>query len=234
LVSAFTYVIAKQDLSLDTNNSIVIAAHAVVVQVDADGNVIESETGWGDGERFVERGSWATYFQYTWQDCNGGGGPESGTETAFAFGGDWATCFLTIDEDADNVGDFNRWGWTNGALPEGSYSFDIYAGAGQCDLSKGTLVGSLSVEYASGTATVTFNMTETDIDTGLPYTMVETHLYVGSEILPTNNGEFTVAPGQYPTIHDELDNVTSDSYTISGLSGDIYVVAHATVAGFPL
>lgn len=31
-----------------------------------------------------------------------------------------------------------------------------------------------------------------------------------------------------------LANVTSDSYTISGLSGDIYVVAHATVVGFPV
>jgi len=235
LVAEDTYVIAKSDLGLDANNSVVIAAHAVVVQVDGAGNVIANETGWGYGERFVDKGSWATYFQYEWEECDAPPPPqESGTETAFAVG-DLATCFLDLDMDMDAERDFNRWGWTNGALAEGSYSFDIYAGAGQCDLTKGTFVGTLSVNYSNGTATVTFQMTETDATTGLAYNLVETHLYVGSEILAKDvNGAYTVAPGQYPTIHDELANVLSDSYTISGLSGDIYVVAHATVAGFPV
>lgn len=231
----FTYTIAKADLPLDENNStLVIAAHAAVVMVDGDGNVIASETGWGDGEPFVERGSWAMYFQYTWQDCNGGGGDEYGTETAFAYGGDYATCFLTLDLNGDGTFDFNRWGWTNGPLAEGSYVFDIYAGAGQCDLDKGTFVGTLTIEYYAGTAEVTYLMTETDAYTGMAYTMIETHLYAGSDILPTNNGAYTVAPGQYPTIHGDLEYVTSDSYTITGLSGEIYVVAHATVYGFPV
>ena len=43
------------------------------------------------------------------------------TETAFAYSETYSDCFL-------NYG-FNRWGWTNGPLTEGSYSFDIYAGA---------------------------------------------------------------------------------------------------------
>ena len=220
-----TYVIPKVNLSLDENDAIVIAAHAVVVQVDDSGTIIENETGWGAGDRFVDRGSWATYFQYTWQDC-GGGDDDSKTETAFAYNDEFATCFIGADFDGDGVDDgFNRWGWSNGALAEGSYTFDIYAGAGQCDLSKGTYVGQLTVDYSNGVANVTFT-------TFSLYNMVETHLYVGNEPL-ARNGEYTVAPGQYPTIHGELANVTSDSYTVSGLSGDIYVVAHATVAGFP-
>jgi hypothetical protein len=225
-VTEFTYVIAKADLSLDDNNSMVVAAHAVVVQYDDAGNQISNETGWGDGDRFVDRGSWATYFMHTWQACDGsGGGDDSGTETAFAFGEEISTCFLDIDVDEDGNGDFNRWGWTNGALSQGSYEFDIYAGAGRCDTNKGTLVGTLTVDYDGSTATVTYNVTA-------PFGMVETHLYVGSDILASNSGDFTVAPGQYPTIHDELASVSSDSYTIGGLSGDIYVVAHATVDGF--
>jgi hypothetical protein len=108
------------------------------------------------------------------------------TETAFAFGGDYATCFLDIDNDGDGEGDFSRWGWTNGPLPAGSYEFDIYAAAGQCDLS--------------------------------PYSLAETHVYVGNDILPQDNkGGYTVAPGQYQMV--------------TGLSGDIYVVAHASVYG---
>ena len=95
-------------------------------------------------------------------------------------------------------------------------------------------VGSVTVNYDGSSATVTYTTSGTNAASGLPYTMVETQLYVGSEILPRNNGEFTVAPGQYTKIHGELSNVTSDTFTVSGLSGDIYVVAHATVAGFPL
>lgn len=87
-------------------------------------------------------------FQYTWQQCDAPPPPpESGTETAFAYGGEQlATCFLDLDFNSDSKSDFNRWGWTNGPLAAGSYSFDIYAGAGQCDLTKGTLVGTLNVE----------------------------------------------------------------------------------------
>lgn len=76
-------------------------------------------------------------------------------------------------------------------------------------------------------------MTGSDAITGLAYNMVETHLYVGGEPLARSNGEYTVAPGQYLAIHSELNNVATDSYTITGLSGEVYVVAHATVAGFP-
>ena len=225
-VTEYTWVIAKADLSLDGNNSLVIAAHAVVVKYDEAGNQIANETGWGDGDRFVDRGSWATYVVHTWQACDGAAEESnSGTETAFAFGGDFAICFLDIDEDEDGNGDFNRWGWTNGPMGPGLYEFDIYAGAGQCDLSKGTLVGTLTVDYDGSTATVTYDVTA-------PYGLAETHLYIGNDILASNGGDLTVAPGQYPTIHDELASVSSDSYTIGGLSGDIYVVAHATVDGF--
>lgn len=96
-VSEDMYVIAKPNLSLDASNSVVIAAHAVVVQPDHAGNVMASETGWADGDPFVEKGSWATYLQYTWQAC--GKEPLTQalrTETAFAFGGGVATCFLDI------------------------------------------------------------------------------------------------------------------------------------------
>jgi len=52
--------------------------------------------------------------------------------------------------------------------------------------------------------------------------MTATHLYVGNDRLPKNKmGNETVAPGQYPYSHDPLANVTIDSYTVTGLSGDI-------------
>ena len=41
-----------------------IAAHAAVVKLDAVGNVIDSQTAWGFGTRFVPQGNWATKFDY--------------------------------------------------------------------------------------------------------------------------------------------------------------------------
>ena len=146
-------------------------------------------------------------------------------ETAFAYGGLDATCFREIDvEPPIGKRDFSRWGWTNGPLTAGSYAWEIYAGAGQCDLSKGTLVGELTVDYDDVTGDVTVIY---DIDTG--WELYETHLYVGCDMLPTKNGRFTVAPGQYGNSHD-LEGASSDTFTVNVVCANgIYVVAHAVV-----
>lgn len=228
--TSWTFVKPLSELGITNTNTcedftVFFAAHASVRRVDANGNVVQTETAWGDGYRLVDRGSWATGFQIDFKCINEDvtGGPSESCETAFAFGGA-ANCFLSIDEDGDGNGDFNRWGWYIGPLSQGTTTYDIYAGAGQCDLTKGTNVGTLTVNYSGSTATVTYNMSG-------PYVMDETHVYVGSEILPRKNGDFTVAPGQYGNIKD-LTTATTDSYTITGLSGDIYVIAHAVVCGF--
>jgi len=199
-----------------------VAAHAALRKDNGDGTY-QTETGWADGDTFVDRGTWATFFsgQLVCSETGGGTG-EQECETAFAFGGESAACFLDIDEDGDGNGDFNRWGWSNGPLGPGAYTFEVYAGAGQCDLQKGTYVGTLSVDYDGSMATVTY-----DADPSGAWFWEETHLYVGNEILARNvNDNFTVAPGQFPNIHDDVDS-TTDTYVVEGLSGDIYVVAHA-------
>ena len=142
-------------------------------------------------------------------------------ETAFAFGGDDGTCFLDFEDLSAN-----RWGWTNGPLEEGSYEFEIYTGAGQCDLSKGTHVGTLYVEYEDGEVKVTYELFD-------GFSLTEVHIYVGNDPLPTRsqgrNGEVpTVAPGQYTYTNDNL-NYLSSYYQEFYASGEIYVIAHAVV-----
>jgi hypothetical protein len=145
-------------------------------------------------------------------------------ETAYAYGGSLATPFTEL------LGQ-GPWGWSNGPLSDevGSYTFDIYAGAGGGDINNGTLVGTLTVDYDGTTVTVTYDMDE-------GYTMKSTHLYVDTESLPINhNGESTTAPGQYPYKHDDLNNVTTDFYLVNGFGGeDIHVVAHAVVCWFSI
>jgi hypothetical protein len=178
----------------------------------ADGS-FQSETAYGAGTRLVQRGNWATWFSVV-LNCTQDEPKLATCETAFAFAQDKATCFIGSD-----VIDTSRWGWYNGPLGPGNYSFDIYAAAGQCDLDKGVLVGTLNVSYDGDAANVTYTM--------LPgFTMDEMYLYVGSEPLPRKNGSFTVVPGQFGYIHD-LTDASSNSFTILGLEGNIYVVAHA-------
>ncbi len=199
------------------------ATHAVVARdIDGDGIYDEQETAWGDGDRMVARGNWSTYFTIKLECDLGGVGNESG-ETAFAYdcAGD-ANCFIDIPDEG-----INRWGWTNGAYGPGTYYLDIYAGAGQCDITNGTLVGLLTVVYDGAIATVTY-------ETCGDYKMDEVHLYVGNNILawddnPADPG-YTVAPGKFPYTDDDIDT-NSYTFTIDGLSGSIYVVAHAVVVG---
>jgi len=230
--TTYTFTIPFTDIGFECGDTTTFyaAAHAALRCLQADGSY-QTETGWGNGDRIVAKGNWATYF--TFNIFCSGSNPSEECETAFAYGADYAHCFIDdLDFAPWNIPDgyFERWGWTNGPLGTGTYYFDIYAGAAQCDLSKGTLVGTLTVAYSGGTATVTYTM-----NTG--YTMDETHLYVGNDILAkkctppsSTNCEWTVAPGQFPYKHDGLpDNTTTDTYTVTGLSGDIFVVAHAVV-----
>lgn len=206
------------------DNIYYVAAHAALKNT-CNGT---QETGWGSGSGFPGR-NWAMFTTIT-IDCGNGGGGNETCETAWAYGENVATCFIGADFDGDGNDDgFEKWGWSNGPLAAGTYTFALWAGAGQCNLNNGTLVGTLTVVYDGPNATVTYDMNP-------GFTMDETHLYVGNDPLPekctgppaNQNCEFTAAPGQFPDIHD-LTNAITDTYTIYELSGDIYVVAHAVV-----
>jgi hypothetical protein len=135
--------------------------------------------------------------------------PQLDCETAYAFGGNVATCFLDLSPI-----NANNWGWTN-YIGEGSYDWPIYAGAGQCDISKGTLVGNLSVEYFGGTVTITYEI-DPEFELG------DTHVWVGTTPLPLKKGKYTTAPGQF-------NNNFENPVVVSGLSGNIYIAAHSGV-----
>ncbi|WP_256622174.1 hypothetical protein [Methanolobus chelungpuianus] len=130
-------------------------------------------------------------------------------ETAFAkLDNEKAICFL--DEG------FDRWGWTNNITP-GNYTMELWAAAGQCDTSKGTLVGNVTVIYTPGSVNVTYNVTP-------GYLLEETHVYAGTSMFPQvkvgKKTVDTIAPGQY---YISIP---------SGYDGELYVIAHAVV-GIP-
>ena len=76
--------------------------------------------------------SWGYYVNYCKQVCT----ITNTCETAYAYGEQYANCFLNIPGVTSN-----NWGWSNGPIGAGTYSWPIYAGAGQCNIGNGTLVG---------------------------------------------------------------------------------------------
>ncbi|MCG9970081.1 T9SS type A sorting domain-containing protein, partial [Christiangramia crocea] len=173
-------------------------------------------------------------------------------ETAFAKRNDTpdspnrSYCFIDERPDETNFNwtldfDANRWGWTNFISiseftvdNDYTFSMDLYAAAGQCDINKGTLVGSVDVTYTGdeegGTVSVSYNM--------LPgYWLGGVHVYVGQEPYMwrqqgNKEGEYTVAPGQYPFNSDNAGEYTYletiEPISVEGVTG-FYVIAHADV-----
>ena len=110
---------------------------------------------------------------------------------------------------------FNNWGWSNPVEPGAAgYEMQLWAGAGRCDTSKGTLVGKVVIDYNGG-----FNA-EYVLDS--PFILTEQHVYAGSTMFPQQRRgrgwADTTAPGQY--------------YISSPLEGNIFVIAHGVV-GLP-
>lgn len=191
-------------------------AHAAV-GLYVDGNMTQEETAYGQGPG-IPGGNWAMYFtiDLICETEPPPPPPPKTCETVFAFGGDLSTCFIGMTGV-----DANRWGWTNGPLELGTYSFDLYAGAGQCKLDNGLLTGTVDMVYGPGGIELTMTALE-------GVTFDETHVYVGATPLPIDRrGNYTVAPGQFPFGHD-LTDATTDSFTIPA-SGPVYVVIHGVM-----
>lgn len=201
------------------NETLFVAAHAALKQV-VGGVVVSTETGWAAGDRFRERGSWATYFSYTLPcDEDPGTGPGGDRcETAWAYGSN-AFC-------GDPVLGVTRWGWYDQLMAEGETTQTLWAGAGQCDTSKGTNVGSVSYNLNSGNLTV-------NIATTGEFYLTEVHYYAdSSHIAPVHpNGGYTVAPGSLDEGRDADNGFTpriSDSWS-EGNHIMPYVMTHAVV-----
>ncbi|WP_242087499.1 T9SS type A sorting domain-containing protein [Aestuariivivens sediminis] len=145
---------------------------------------------------------------------------------------------------------FKRWGWTNTISEHGTYTYAVYRGAGRCDLSKGTYVGDLIVEYTEeGMVNFSYDLLtwDDDNDANTPevplYLISEVHLYVGCNPYPFKSNApddlaeedypdyYTVAPGQYSYNANipEGDYYPGYEASLSGVSGAFYFIAHAVI-----
>jgi len=169
-------------------------------------------------------------------------------ETAYAYGGElsststdpagdvgdgYAVCFPNVEDATEE-----KWGWTNGDLSPGNYEWPIYAGAGQCILSKGSIVGTLYVNFSNNgggnySAEVTYDLDTEAFDIE-GFDFVELlHLYVGDTAIPPS-GNFAPGhfykdgdPDYFPQELISQDNVNlTATYKITGLPNRIWVIGH--------
>jgi len=145
-------------------------------------------------------------------DCendNGGGA----CETAFMFGNN------TINSFSNS----NRWGWAeNFDQADNTETYNIWAGAGQNDTSKGTHVGN---------ATVTLNDdgdVELSIDLFSGFSIDELHVNL-SENRPS--GKVAKAPGQYNRNGEVSANTLNYTFDFNNTDGDFWIIVHAVACG---
>ena len=178
-------------------------------QKDDLSSVLETEAveGRGKSENSKTEEGEASHEEHS-ENC--GCEENEGCETAFGRFCDCAdnnSCFSDFG--------FSRWGWSVKLNEYGEKSFNLFAGAGQCDLNKGTRVGEVKVTYSED-GSVSYH----DFDMLSGFDVKEFHFYAGDNPVPLmGNGKETVAPGQY---YNEGDT--------DGQKG-VYVIVHAVVCG---
>lgn len=122
------------------------------------------------------------------------------------------TAYMMGDFDFITEGDFtgNSWGWAEHFMDEGDdeYSYPIYAGAGQNDISKGDLIGYVYLTADGDDFTIVV-----DYNTGVDVN--DLHVYIGDTPLETS------APGQFDNQDDSM------TYEFTDADGDFWFAVHA-------
>jgi hypothetical protein len=137
-------------------------------------------------------------------------------ESAWAEGTEEDVDVLAVESFCENG--FSNWGWVNLIAPLYEGLWPLYAGAAQCDPSKGTLVGHFQVKYNGGAGNDRLEYEFIPL-LGLDVIFEDEAVYAnGAKFPKLRNGTDTTAPGQY--------------YIANPLLGEIWVIAHVN-AGIP-
>ncbi len=222
----YTFVIPWSDTSLPDipklcGAQLVIVAHAEVKNVNG-----KSETAFGgDTKGNIDKGRW--YFYGTYTVCCDEEPPVYGScETAFAKPDREEAWVFTTDSKSNPEGlptlklTKNRWGWAAkiGSSPK-QETYDLWAGAGLNNTSKGTFVGILTVDWNKPVVQVTYSLIK-------GFVLRELHVYA-DDAKPS-----TIAPGQYGTTEYFMPPVKERTVTLSvedAANDGFWLIAHAVV-----
>ena len=180
-----------------------------------------AETAWGGCIPGTNTNRWYFYANYTTACCTTPPPVDCYSQTAFAKGG-WV---FTTDKKSnpENLPSLglakNRWGWAINIKMPGTTVYNIWAGAGLNNTSKGRLAGQLTVNWDGTMVTVNYQLAN-------GFRLVETHVFAG------DNKPAIIAPGQYGNTMSFDPPVASYSgtYMVTDTNFDgIWIIAHAGV-----
>ena len=107
----------------------------------------------------------------------------------------------------------NAWGWTNFVDEEGTYVWNVYAGAGQNDTTKGVLAGTVTVVVTEDNGYFCAEVTGFDLGDNV---LKEDHIWIGNEPLPAPRGRVTAAPGQLGySVGEEVCELSADGFFVA-------------------
>lgn len=217
------------DVTQACNTQLFVVAHAEV-DLDCTGgfNIADHETAFGGPTRPNCNRFWF-YGTYT-ICCEFGPPPVPVCQTAFAKGNMtnppadhyvWTTETKSNPENLPSLRlHKNRWGWALKLTAPGTYTYDLWAGAGLNKTSNGAKAGTVIVTWDGTTAIITYNIAP-------GYTFEEVHLYA-ADAPPT-----TTAPGQYGNLAEFDPNASTHTFTVMlsdlNMDGCVWLVAHAVV-----
>jgi len=152
-------------------------------------------------------------------ECPYQAGPESNNGCPVP-GGDYCeTAYMEGDTELKTLANSNRWGWAEHyqtSVDGASKTFDIWAGAGQNDTSKGEHIATAEISVDDDDITL-----EITLEPGV--SLNELHINL-SEAVPSGNDVF--APGQY-NLNDEVSAGTLTYTWERDYSDDFYIIVHA-------
>lgn len=200
------YVVAYADIKLDLNG---------------DGMPDRIASGWGGSVSVKDPRFWM-YGAYT-VCCDFGPPPVEKCDTAFGKGDHvFAYDAKANPEKLPSLAlTRNRWGWAGLLGGPGSYVQDLWAGAGLNDTTRGTKVGTVTIDWSGSLATVTYRLTAAG------YSMREAHLYA------EDGRPSTVAPGSFGHTAFLDAGAREATFTVpladlDGIPG-VWAIAHAVV-----
>ncbi|MBN1389969.1 MAG: hypothetical protein JXA22_04940 [Candidatus Thermoplasmatota archaeon] len=154
--------------------------------------------------------------------------PEINEQTAWAFG-ETELNNLTVETKKGDKPLTEKWGWGFEYIvdTDSPYVARLWAGAGQNDPDNGEQVGWVTVSNDAEHLYISYDLFEN-------YYLTSSHVYVGDYDETSGSlGMTTAAPGQFPYINGDLDDV--ESYDVPEIdlddfeTGDLFIAVHGVV-----
>lgn len=222
----YTFTLSKADFE----DCFAVAAHAVVVQLDENGNQIAEETAFADGGTEFPGKRWGWYLsEFCVEECEEVCVSSQGHFLSTLFDAP-SKCYSHYDPSIETIG------WVIGPVTVEEIptfvtpicpKIFLWACPTKCSFNyqnnDQTIVTKANIKRIPDGLQIHF----VDYELRPGYLLEETYVYVGETPMPLVNGAYSTDPNDFNYKHLNLNGATSDIFDITA-SGTVYIIVHAT------